>query len=148
MRIRFIEDEHKYLGDDDSEYLSVSGLIHNLEVKKDWDKIRKNYAKKHGGTAQEWKEKWETKAKKSTDAGTALHEAEEDALHRMMEMAGVKKKEVDEEKTDEGNKFTKGLEDDDVKVGDKIPGTNAVKKKDIDEGILASTRALWKKYQD
>ena len=80
MRIRFIEDEHKYLGDDDSEYLSVSGLIHNLEVKKDWDKIRKNYAKKHGGTAQEWKEKWETKAKKSTDAGTALHEAEEDAL--------------------------------------------------------------------
>jgi len=75
-------------------------------------------------------------------------EAEEDALHRMMEMAGVKKKEVDEEKTDEGNKFTAGLANDDIKVGDKIPGTNAVKKKDIDEGILASTRALWKKYQD
>ena len=75
-------------------------------------------------------------------------DVEEDALHRMMEMAGVKKKEVDEEKTDEGNRFTKGLEDDDVKVGDKIPGTNAIKKKDIDEGILASTRALWKKYQD
>jgi hypothetical protein len=36
-------------------------------------------------------------------------EAEEDALHRMMEMAGVKKKEVDEEKTDEGNKFTGNL---------------------------------------
>ena len=75
-------------------------------------------------------------------------DVEEDALHRMMEMAGVKKKEVDEEKTDEGNRFTKGLEDDDVKVGDKIPGTNAIKKKDIDEGILASTRALWKKYQE
>jgi hypothetical protein len=75
-------------------------------------------------------------------------EAEEDALHRMMEMAGVKKKEVEEEKTEEGNKFTKGLEDDNVKIGDKIPGTNAIKKKDIDEGILASTRALWKKYQD
>ncbi len=58
------------------------------------------------------------------------------------------KKEVDEEKTAEGNLFTKGLEDDNVKVGDKIPGTNAIKKKDIDEGILASTRALWKKYQD
>ena len=60
----------------------------------------------------------------------------------------MKKKAVEEEKTDEGNKFTKGLEDDNVKVGDKIPGTNAVKKKDIDEGILASTRALWKKYQE
>jgi hypothetical protein len=34
---------------------------------------------------------------------------EEDALHRMMEMAGVKKKEVDEEKTEEGNKFTGNL---------------------------------------
>jgi len=50
----------------------------------------------------------------------------------MMEMAGVKKKEVDEEKTEEGNLFTKGLEDDDIKVGEKIPGTNAIKKKDID----------------
>jgi hypothetical protein len=75
-------------------------------------------------------------------------DVEEDAIKRMMEMAGVKKKEVDEEKTDEGNKFTAGLADDDIKVGEKIPGTNAVKKKDIDEGILASTRALWKKYQD
>ena len=34
--------------------------------------------------------------------------------------------------TDEGNKFTAGLEDDDVKIGDKIPGTNAIKTKDID----------------
>ena len=73
-------------------------------------------------------------------------EAEEDALHRMMEMAGIKK--VDEDDVEEGNKFTAGLADDDIKVGDKIPGTNAIKKKDIDEGILASTRALWKKYQD
>ncbi len=47
-----------------------------------------------------------------------------------------------------GNLFTKGLADNDIKVGEKIPGTNAVKKKDIDEGILASTRALWKKYQE
>jgi hypothetical protein len=34
---------------------------------------------------------------------------EEDAIQRMMEMAGVKKKEVDEEKTEEGNKFTGNL---------------------------------------
>ena len=68
-------------------------------------------------------------------------------LRRMMEMAGVKKKEVDEEKTEEGNLFTKGLADDDVKVGEKIPGTDAVKKKDIDEGILASTASLWKQYK-
>jgi hypothetical protein len=71
---------------------------------------------------------------------------EEDALRRMMEMAGVKKKEVDEEKTEEGNLFTKGLEDDDVKIGDKIPGTNAIKKKDIDESIFALTNQ-WQAYK-
>ena len=72
---------------------------------------------------------------------------EEDAIKRMMEMAGVKKKAVDEEKTDEGNLFTKGLADDNVKVGDKIPGTDAVKKKDIDESIFAMTANLWKTYK-
>jgi hypothetical protein len=71
---------------------------------------------------------------------------EEDDLSRMMEMAGIKKKAVDEEKTEEGNLFTKGLADDDVKIGDKIPGTNAVKKKDIDESIFDMTRNLWKSY--
>ena len=59
-----------------------------------------------------------------SDRQHSYAEAEEDALHRMMEMAGVKKKEVDEEKTEEGNLFTKGLEDNDIKVGDKIHGTN------------------------
>ncbi len=73
-------------------------------------------------------------------------EMEEDAIRRMMEMAGIKKKAVDEEKTEEGNLFTKGLEDDDVKIGDKIPGTNAIKKKDIDESIFALTNQ-WKAYK-
>lgn len=41
--------------------------------------------------------------------------------------------ESSEEQTDEGNKFTAGLEDDDIKIGEKIPGTNATKTKDIDE---------------
>jgi hypothetical protein len=39
---------------------------------------------------------------------------------------------VDEELEQEGTLFTKGLEDDDVAIGDKIPGTNAIKTKDID----------------
>jgi hypothetical protein len=34
---------------------------------------------------------------------------DEDDLDRMMEMAGIKKKAVDEEKTDEGNRFTYNL---------------------------------------
>lgn len=39
---------------------------------------------------------------------------------------------VDEELEQEGTLFTKGLEDDNVKIGDKIPGTDAIKTKDID----------------
>jgi len=76
------------------------------------------------------------------------HNTADADLKRMREMAGIKEaKKVDEEKTEEGNKFTKGLEDDNVKIGDKIPGTNAIKKKDIDEGILAATANLWKQYK-
>ena len=40
---------------------------------------------------------------------TAYQLGEQDAIDRMMEMAGVKKKPVDEEKTEEGNKFTGNL---------------------------------------
>ena len=41
------------------------------------------------------------------------------------------KDEVEEEKTEEGNAVTGGLADPDVKVGEKIPGTDVVKKKHI-----------------
>jgi hypothetical protein len=44
----------------------------------------------------------------------------------------------------EGNRFTAGLANDDIKVGEKIPGTNATKTKDIDEGWFddAADRAI------
>jgi hypothetical protein len=42
-------------------------------------------------------------------AVSSVDHDEDEELDRMMEMAGVKKKEVDEEKTDEGNKFTGNL---------------------------------------
>jgi hypothetical protein len=70
----------------------------------------------------------------------------EESIRRMMEIAGIKKKPMDEEKTDEGNLLTKGLADDDIKIGDKIPGTNVIKKKDIDESIFALTNQ-WRAYK-
>jgi hypothetical protein len=75
-------------------------------------------------------------------------ELDKDSIQRMREMAGIReaKKTVDEEKTEEGNLFTAGLEDDDVEIGDKIPGTNAIKKKDIDESIFALTNQ-WQAYK-
>lgn len=72
---------------------------------------------------------------------------EEDAIKRMMEMAGVKKKEVDEEKTEEGNLFTGNLAKaraDGKKEAD-LDGDGKMEK--VDEGILASTANLWKTYK-
>jgi hypothetical protein len=71
---------------------------------------------------------------------------EEDALHRMMEMAGVKKK-TEEEKTEEGNLFTGNLAKaraDGKKQAD-LDGDGKMEK--VDEGILASTANLWQAYK-
>ena len=71
---------------------------------------------------------------------------EEDAIKRMMEMAGVKKK-TDEEKTEEGNLFTGNLAKaraDGKKQAD-LDGDGDMEK--VDEGILASTANLWKEYK-
>ena len=72
---------------------------------------------------------------------------EEDAIKRMMEMAGVKKKDVDEEKTEEGNLFTGNLAKaraDGKKEAD-LDGDGKMEK--VDEGILASTANLWQAYK-
>ena len=86
------------------------------------------------------------KGKNDLEAKDKEEDTVEESIRRMMEIAGVKKKPMDEQKTEEGNLFTKGLEDDDVKIGDKIPGTNAIKKKDIDESIFALTNQ-WQAYK-
>ena len=54
-----------------------------------------------------------------------------DMIQKLTAIIEAKDKEVDEEKTDEGNAVTGGLADPDVKVGEKIPGTDVVKKKHL-----------------
>jgi hypothetical protein len=49
---------------------------------------------------------------------------------------------------EEGNLFTKGLEDDDVKIGDKIPDTDAVKTKDIDKADMEEGNLFTKGLED
>jgi hypothetical protein len=74
-------------------------------------------------------------------------EAEEDAIKRMMEMAGVKKKEVDEEKTEEGNLFTGNLAKARAagKTEADLDGDGKMEK--VDEGILSATANLWTEYK-
>lgn len=94
-------------------------------------------------------DKDEPMKKAANDKKTKVQEADTEfaeSIQRMREIAGLDKKAVDEEKTEEGNLFTKGLEDDNIKIGDKIPGTNATKTKDIDESIFALTNQ-WRAYK-
>jgi hypothetical protein len=94
-------------------------------------------------------DKQEPMKKAVNDKKVKVQEADTEfaeSIQRMREIAGLDKKAVDEEKTEEGNLFTKGLEDDNIKVGDKIPGTNATKTKDIDESIFALTNQ-WRAYK-
>jgi hypothetical protein len=71
---------------------------------------------------------------------------DEDDLARMMEMAGVKKKSVDEEKTEEGNLFTGNLAK--ARAAGKkeadLDGDGKMEK--VDESIFDMTRNLWKSY--
>jgi len=71
----------------------------------------------------------------------------QDDLARMMEMAGVKKKPVDEEKTEEGNKFTGNLAK--ARAAGKkeadLDGDGKMEK--VDESIFDMTRKLWNTYK-
>ena len=123
-----------------------------------WQELKKRQTDLLGGPAaareKEINDRLKSKLKKYPNITAPMKEEEEveedflESIQRMREIAGIQeaKKTVDEEKTEEGNLFTKGLEDDDVKIGDKIPGTNAIKKKDIDESIFALTNQ-WQAYK-
>jgi hypothetical protein len=75
-------------------------------------------------------------------------EAEEDAIKRMMEMAGIKEaKKVDEDDVEEGNKFTGNLAK--ARAAGKkqadLDGDGDMEK--VDEGILSATANLWTEYK-
>ena len=75
-------------------------------------------------------------------------EAEEDAIKRMMEMAGIKEaKKVEEDDVEEGNKFTGNLAK--ARAAGKkqadLDGDGDMEK--VDEGILSATANLWTEYK-
>ena len=75
-------------------------------------------------------------------ASMGMHRAQ--SVHdRLKQVLAKKQTGMAEDDMEEGNLFTKGLEDDDIKVGEKIPGTNAIKTKDIDESdVMEDIRRL------
>lgn len=78
--IRFYEDSHVYLGENDVQYDSVTRVIHSFQADKDWDKIARNYAKKHKRTVEDVLAEWENEKNKSIIRGNDYHKNAENAL--------------------------------------------------------------------
>ncbi len=78
-RVKFYEHEHRYFYNS-KELISVSAFVKRFEAPKDWGAIAKKYAKKNGGTADEWRQKWKEKGDKSSAIGTLFHNIREKEL--------------------------------------------------------------------
>ncbi len=79
--IKFIEDNHRYIGEDGStDWLSVTTMLHLFEPKKDWDLIRKRYAKKNNLSEEEVARMWKHENEKAIKRGTKFHSQREQDL--------------------------------------------------------------------
>lgn len=77
-KIKFIEDTHKYLTEDDKELISVSAFTERFKNKVDWSAIAKKVAQKktrdgEPTTTEEVLKKWERKRDLSASIGTSYH---------------------------------------------------------------------------
>lgn len=84
-KVKFIEETHQYLSEDDRELISVSAFTKQFEGKKDWKKIAKNYAAKQTKagnpmTTEEVLARWERKRDESARIGTLYHNIREEEL--------------------------------------------------------------------
>lgn len=81
--IKFIEESHQYFIND-KEYTPVSHVIHEYEVKVDWDKKAEEYANKRGLNKNAVKREWKLNNLKSTISGTRVHEFGESYVNLMI----------------------------------------------------------------
>lgn len=81
MSIKFIENGHKYINDENNhEYISATKFLHLFEPEFDADKISGFVAKKRGITKEEVLKEWNEINKKSTTYGTKIHELMENYI--------------------------------------------------------------------
>lgn len=80
--LKFTAHNHKYVSDDNTDWLSVTSLISNFKQPFDADKIAKKCAtskksKWYGLTPEEIKEAWKAEANRATTLGTWYHNQRE-----------------------------------------------------------------------
>ena len=84
-KVKFIEDTHQYLTEDDRELISVSAFTERFKPKVDWKAVAKKVAAKktregEPTTAEDILKKWEDKRDLSAKIGTILHSMKEEEL--------------------------------------------------------------------
>lgn len=77
-KVKFIEESHQYISEDDRELISVSAFTERFKNKVDWNAIAKKVAAKktregEPTTAQEVLTKWENKRDRAAQIGTSYH---------------------------------------------------------------------------
>lgn len=83
--IKFIEDSHRYIHENGTEFISVSKLFKQFQPEQDWDEIARKYAAKltKAGTpttGKEVRKLWKEKGEKSSQVGTLFHAIKEKEL--------------------------------------------------------------------
>jgi hypothetical protein len=73
MSIVFHDDSHSYIHDSGFQYRSVTSVLDKLKPEKDWDEIKRKYAKKKKITVDEVTAMWDHEKNKSLIRGTAYH---------------------------------------------------------------------------
>lgn len=77
--IRFYDDKHIYLNSNNESYRSVTSVLKKLEPKKDWDEIKRKYAKKNKLTVEEVTRMWDHEKDISIIRGKKAHSLKENA---------------------------------------------------------------------
>lgn len=79
--MKFIELSHKYLDEEDRDYVPVTSFIKSFQAYVDWDTIADVKAKKLGNiTKEELLQQWADKRNKGAERGTLFHKMKEDEL--------------------------------------------------------------------
>lgn len=79
--MKFIETTHKYLDEEDRDYVPVTSFIKSFQAYIDWDTIADTKAKKLGNiTKEELLQQWADKRNKGAERGTLFHKMKEDEL--------------------------------------------------------------------
>jgi hypothetical protein len=84
-KVKFIQDSHRYISDEELELISVSKFTEKFKEKTDWKKVAKKIAAKETGngnptTTDDILKKWEIKRDISAKVGTIYHNIREQEL--------------------------------------------------------------------